>query len=91
MRLHIERRIIIHERKYKIMDGKLVKRIGEKPIPEEEPVFIFRAKDRKALAAMVAYSLILDNLDQKAEVTKSVNDFRRFQEEHPEKMAEPTP
>ncbi len=54
-------------------------------------MFIFRAKDRKALAALVAYNGILDNLDQKAEVTKSINDFRRFQEEHPEKMAEPTP
>ncbi len=81
----------MYERKYTIKDNKLVKRSNQVPVPEDEPLFIFRAKDRKALAAMVAYSLILDNLDQKAEVTKSVNDFRRFQEEHPEKMAEPTP
>lgn len=81
----------MHERKYKILNGQLVKQVGEKPIPDDEPLFIFRAKDRKALAALVAYSMILDNLDQKAEVTKSVNDFRAFQEKNPEKMGEPRP
>ena len=81
----------MHERKYKIKDGRIVKKSNEVPIPDDEPLFIFRAKDRKALAALVAYNMILDNLDQKAEVTKSVNDFRRFQEEHPDRMKEPTP
>jgi len=81
----------MHERKYKIMDGRLVKRDNEVPISDDEPLFIFRAKDRKALAALVAYNMILDNLEQKAEVTKSINDFRRFQEQYPEKMREPTP
>lgn len=81
----------MHERKYKIQDGKLVKRIGEKPVPDDEPLFILRAKDRKALPALVAYNMILDNLDQKAEVNKTINDFRRFQEQNPEKMGEPSP
>lgn len=81
----------MHERKYMIMDGQLVKRSNQVKVPDNEPVFIFRAKDRKALPILVAYNMILDNLDQKAQVTKSINDFRRFQEEYPEKMAEPTP
>lgn len=81
----------MHERKYKILNGQLVKRLGEKPIPDNEPLFILRAKDRKALATLVAYNMILDNLDQKAEVTKSINDFRAFQEQNPEKIKEPSP
>ena len=81
----------MHERKYKIMNGQLVKRDNEVPIPDDEPVFVFRAKDRKALPALVAYNMILDNLMQKAEVTKSINDFRRFQEMYPERMGEPSP
>ena len=81
----------MYERKYTIKDNKLVKKSNLVPVPEDEPLFIFRAKDRKALAALVAYNGILDNLDQKAEVTKSINDFRAFQENNPEKMAEPTP
>ena len=81
----------MHERKYQIQDNRLVKRSNQVPVPDDEPVFIFRAKDRKALPILLAYLLILDNLDQKEEVTKSVNDFRAFQEMYPEKMAEPTP
>lgn len=81
----------MHERKYKIKDGRIVKRKNEVPIPDDEPLFILRAKDRKALTTLVAYNMILDNLDQKAEVTKSINDFRDFQEKNPEKMREPTP
>lgn len=82
---------MIHERKYKIKDGNLVKRNNEVPIPEDEPLFIFRAKDRKALSALVAYNMILDNLDQKESVMKSINDFREFQENNPDKMNEPRP
>lgn len=81
----------MHERKYQIEDNKLVKMSNQVPVPDNEPVFIFRAKDRKALAALVAYHVILDNLAQKAEVYKSINDFRAFQEMYPEKMGEPSP
>lgn len=81
----------IFERKYKIAGNQLVKKSNEQPIPEDEPLFIFRAKDRKALAALVAYNMILDNLDQKEAVMKSINDFRNFQEGHPELMSEPRP
>lgn len=81
----------IFERKYKIKEGNLVKRSNEIPIPEDEPVFIFRAKDIKALAALVAYSMVVDNLEQKESIQKSVEDFRRFQAENPDKMGEPTP
>ena len=79
------------ERKYEIKDNKLVKRSNQVPIPKNEPLFIFRAKDRKALAALVAYNMVLDNLDQKEAVTKSINDFRNFQEKNPDKMKEPRP
>lgn len=81
----------MHERKYKIKDGKLVKRDTEIPIPDYEPLFIFRAKDRKALAALVAYNMIVDDIEQKAAVSKSINDFREFQINFPNVMAEPTP
>jgi len=79
------------EFKYKIKNNQLVKRIGEKPIPDDEPVFVFRAKDRKALGALMSYNAVLDTLEQKEAVTKAINAFREFQENNPEKMAEPTP
>lgn len=79
----------MRERKYKIKDGKLVKRSTEVPVPEDEPLFILRAKDRNALPAIVAYSLICDNLEHRQEVQKSVNDFKNFLRLNPEKMKEP--
>lgn len=82
---------MIYERKYKIKDGRLVKRSNEVAIPEDEPCFVLRAKDRKALLALVAYNMVLDNLAQKEAVMKSINDFRSFQEQNPDKMGEPEP
>jgi hypothetical protein len=81
----------MHERKYKIMDGRLVKKDGESPVPEDEPLFILRASDRKALAAIVAYNMIADSLEHKAKVCESIGDFRAFQEKYPERMGEPDP
>ena len=81
----------MHERKYKIKDNRIVKRSNNVPIPDDEPLFIFRAKDRKALSSLVAYCMILDNLEQKASVKQSIDDFRAYQERYPEKMGEPQP
>ncbi len=81
----------MHERKYAIKDNKLVKRQTEVPVPEDEPLFILRAKDRKALPALSFYCGILDNIDQREAVSKSIEDFRAFQENNPEKMGEPRP
>ena len=81
----------MHERKYKIKDNRLVKRDGEIPVPENEPLFILRAKDRKALPALLAYHMILDNLSQMESVKKSIDDFREFQEKNPDLMGEPEP
>ena len=77
------------ERKYKILDGKIVNRKSGKEVPEDEPLFIFRAQDKKALAALVAYSLVVDKLEHRAQIQKDIEDFRAFQEKHPERMKEP--
>lgn len=77
------------ERKYEIRDGKLVKRATGVPVPEDVPLFIFLASDRKALAALLAYSLVLDDLEHRGNVMKSVNDFRKFLENHPDRVKEP--
>jgi len=81
----------MYERKYTIEDNQLVKKDNQVPVPNDEPVFILRAKDRKALPALLAYLMILDRLDQRESVTLCINDFRKFQEENPDKMHEPEP
>lgn len=81
----------MHDRKYKIEGGRLVKRSNGVPVPEDEPLFILRAKDRNALPALVAYSALCVSLEHKEEVTKSVNDFVRFRNQNPNVMGEPSP
>lgn len=79
------------ERKYCISEGRLCKKSNLVPVPDDEPVFIFRAKDRKSLGAILAYCVTLDSLDQREAVMKCVEDFRRFQQLNPDRMGEPEP
>lgn len=79
----------MNERKYEIRENKLVKRATGVPVPEDIPLFIFLGTDRKALAALLAYSLVVDGLEHRTSVMKSVNDFREFLEKHPDLVKEP--
>lgn len=81
----------MYERKYKLVNNQVVKRADGVPVPEDEPLFIFRGKDSKALSILIAYHALLDNLEQKAEVKLCIQDFKNFQVQNPDKMAEPTP
>jgi len=71
------------------LDNQLVKRDGEVPVPDDEPLFILRAQDRKALPVLLAYSMICDNIDHKASIKKTIDDFREFQAKNPDRMKEP--
>ena len=77
------------ERKYKIENNRLVRRSDGVPIPDDEPVFIFLARDIKALPILLAYRIICRNLAHIAGIVKSIEDFTKFRDSHPERMAEP--
>ena len=79
----------MRERKYEIRDGILVKRATGVPVPEDIPLFIFLATDRKALAALLAYSVVCDDLEHRESIMKSINDFREFLRKHPDRVKEP--
>jgi hypothetical protein len=69
--------------------GRIVNRSTGEAIPDSEPVFILRAKDRKASAALRAYAMICDNPDHKAVIKSRLQDFEVFATAHPERMKEP--
>lgn len=46
-----------NEPKYKIVNGKIVNRASGEAIPDDEPIFILRARDKHALATLEAYHL----------------------------------
>ena len=78
------------ERKYQIVDSILVKRSTGVPIPDDEPLFILRAKDLNALSALAFYVALCNDLYHREQVMKSVLDFKNFAAQHPERMGEPT-
>ena len=78
------------ERKYAIEGtGRLVKKSNGMPIPDEEPVFILRAKDINALPTLMAYVFLCQNLSHREQVMKSVGDFKDFQLKFSDRMIEP--
>jgi hypothetical protein len=83
----------MQEQKYRIdvLDGtgRLVNKQTGVPIPDDEPVFIFRAKDKYALAILVGYQIVCANLEHKALINKSIQAFRDFANANPELMKEP--
>lgn len=79
----------MNERKYRIEGHQLLKKDSSVPIPDDEPVFILRAKDRHSLTAIYGYAMLCQNLQHRKEVMKSVEDFRQFQDQFPDKIKEP--
>ena len=77
------------ERKYKIENNRLVRRADGVPVPDDEPVFIFRAQDKWALSVLISYQMAVGNLEHRAELQKSISDFREFAKKYPERMKEP--
>lgn len=58
-------------------------------IPDDEPIFIFRARDKYAAKALAVYSVFCCNQEHVDVVHKRIRDFERFAEDHPERMKDP--
>jgi hypothetical protein len=63
------------------------------PIPEDEPCFVFRARDVLAYAALEHYArLVVDqqgDSDHFTAVIRRMREFKQFREQHPDRMKEP--
>lgn len=77
------------EPKYKIENGKLVNRQSGEQIPDDEPVMIFRAKDRHAKHGIAFYLGHCSDLMHKQAVTQRLIQFEKWANDHPERMKEP--
>lgn len=74
--------------------GEIVKRSNGEAIPTDEPLFLIRARDRLGVAALEAYRNLsvqdgcndyhFEHLD------KDIAAFKKFREEHPERMKQPS-
>jgi hypothetical protein len=74
--------------------GVLVKTATGEPIPDDEPLFLFRGRDIHAISVLNFYRDVCA-LDpactnwQVEGVAAAIREFRRFQEVHPERMKVP--
>lgn len=80
-------------RKYHIENNEVVRTADGTPIPADEPLFILRAKDRLAVAALLEYREICRrdgcNDYQLDGLSDIVAEFEKFAAEHPEAMKQP--
>jgi hypothetical protein len=80
------------EPKYRAEGGRIYNRASGAQIPDDEPVFILRARDTTAVATLLHYyqGHRLCQNDQHADaVLQRLRDFQQFQREHPERMKYP--
>lgn len=68
------------ERKYCILEGKIVNRATKVAIPDNEPIFIFRGKDAKAVVALLAYKESCTDALHRRVIQDRVEDFQAFTE-----------
>lgn len=79
--------------KYQACDGQIVKIVTGEPIPEDEPIFILRARDRVALGGIHEYlqACIDDGCTEYhiEGILSAYSAFAKFQLEHPDRMKQP--
>ena len=79
--------------KFHIDGEQIIKSSNREPLPEDEPVFLLRARDRLALALLQVYR-ILSAVDgcgdyQMSGIEERVDAFRRFALWNPDRMKQP--
>lgn len=81
--------LVTQEPKYTVNGSAIVNRASGQPIPADEPVFVFRARDVHAREAIEAYACVLTPGEHRDAVVRRVADFAAFERAHPERMKEP--
>ena len=80
------------EPKYKAEGGRIFNRSSGEQIPDEEPVFILRARDTTAIPTLLHYylaHLASQNTAHAESVLRRVHDFQQFLTNHPDRMKYP--
>ncbi len=70
-------------------ESRLINRATGEAIPDDEPVFIFRARDVHAIDALKLYKAQCEDEQHRDVVEERISDFRRFAVQHADRMKEP--
>jgi hypothetical protein len=78
--------------KFGFKDGKIVNLVSGQEIPEDEPLFLLRARDHHAISVLGTYyyhaSKDCNDLHL-AGIRQVIGKFEKFKTEHPERMKQP--
>lgn len=77
------------DRKFKFEDGRFVNRVSGEAIPDDEPVIVFRARDKYALRILYAYLSLVEDDHHYQAVMDRINEFEQFQTDHHDRLKEP--
>jgi hypothetical protein len=80
---------ITQESKYTISGNAIVNRASGEAIPSDEPIFIFRARDRQACSILGEYAQLCENAAHREAVNERFIQFGEWADAHPERMKEP--
>lgn len=70
-------------------DGQICNITTGKPIPDDEPIFIFRAQDALAVQPILYYLTLVVTEAHKMAVKDRIAHFNRFSLDNPERMKAP--
>lgn len=77
------------EPKYTVNGSAIVNRASGEAIPADEPVFIFRARDKWAAGVLGDYAAFVNDPVHRAAVGERFIQFGEWADAHPERMKEP--
>lgn len=75
--------------KFDIEDGRIINAASGKPIPENEPIFILRAKDIHAIKTLEFYLQQCANDHHRDVVTERIGHFESFAQCEAAQLKEP--
>jgi hypothetical protein len=77
------------EPKYTVNGHAIVNRVSGEEIPADEPVFVFRARDKYAASLIGEYMEFCSNPQHRAAVEARFHQFSEWADAHPDRMKEP--
>lgn len=77
------------DRKFKFEDGRFINRVSGEPIPDEEPVIIFRARDKHSIAVLMAYLDMAADPHHRQAIMDRLDEFSAYRAKYPERLKEP--
>lgn len=77
------------DRKFKFEGGKFINRVSGEAIPEDEPVILFRARDRHAVEVLRYYRSLAQDEHHKQAIVDRIDEFMAYARDHEDRMKEP--